>query len=307
LGVEPNFIRVKHLDDAGQALQLPDTDTALEKMLIVNVAQNIRQETARRAGFNSSGVSRNSRLVERHDSTYGMYWKSYDFAGNVGRQNLFEHPLGPSGMLRPGLSIEPFEAAEGELIFSLPNGLQGYLLVDETGRRIERGPTQIVSDPKQGDRTVVNGISCMSCHYAGIIQKTDEIREHILLNRDAFPEADEILALYGPSEEMSRLMNEDAERFRHAVEATGSTVSKDGEPVVNMSRRFEEDLDLRQAAAEVGMTSEESTSRIQQTPRLRRVFGQLMVAGGTAKREVFAKAFSDIVRTLDLGTPSGRQ
>src|SRR5262249_41159388 len=78
-----------------QVLRLPDTVAALEKRLEVEAEKNIRQERVWRAGFNGSGVSRNNRVIERHRSAYGAYWKSYDFAGNVGRQNLFQHPLGP--------------------------------------------------------------------------------------------------------------------------------------------------------------------------------------------------------------------
>src|SRR5581483_5223157 len=104
---------------------------------------------------------------------YGSYWKSYDFAGNAQRKNLFSHPLGP------GDGDSDFQHDGGELIFSLPNGLQGYLLIDAKGNRIDKGPVAIVSDPKQGDRQVANGISCMSCHARGMIDKADQVREHV--------------------------------------------------------------------------------------------------------------------------------
>jgi hypothetical protein len=74
-----------------EVLQLPASDRALEKMLRVDVAENIRQERVARAGFNSSGVSRNNRLIERHESGGVVYWKSYDFAGNTEKRNLFAH------------------------------------------------------------------------------------------------------------------------------------------------------------------------------------------------------------------------
>ena len=61
----------------------------------------------------------NNRMVERHRSIHGAYWKSYDFAGSVGAQNIFNHPL-------------DFTHDGGEVIFNLPNGLQGYYLVNAT-------------------------------------------------------------------------------------------------------------------------------------------------------------------------------
>src|SRR5207237_1309513 len=75
-------------------------------------------------------------------------------------------------------------------IFSLPNGLQGYMLVDAKGKRIDKGPTSIVSDPKRPDRAVENGLSCMSCHARGIIPKADQVRAHALKNARSFAAAE---------------------------------------------------------------------------------------------------------------------
>src|SRR5206468_122945 len=95
-------------------LQLPRTESELEKLLRVDTLENIRQERAVRAGFNGSGVSRNNRLIERHESGATVYWKSYDFGANTGRQNLFAQPLGP------GDHDAAFLHDGSEIIFSLP-------------------------------------------------------------------------------------------------------------------------------------------------------------------------------------------
>ena len=157
-------------------LQLPTTDRGLERLLQVDVPGDIQEETVARAGFNGSGVSKNNRLIERHDAAYGAYWRSYDFADNTGRHNVFEHPLGP---LTGATSFEP---AGGEIIFHLPNGLQAYLLVDGLGRRLERAPIEIVSDPKRPDQRVETGLSCMSCHARGLIPRADQVRAHVERN-----------------------------------------------------------------------------------------------------------------------------
>jgi hypothetical protein len=47
-----------------EVLRLPATLRELEKLLRFDSAENIRQETVARAGFNSSGVSRNNRLID---------------------------------------------------------------------------------------------------------------------------------------------------------------------------------------------------------------------------------------------------
>ena len=138
-------------------LSLPLTDRELETRLEVDVARNLTNAPGVRvwrAGFNNSGVSTNNRVVERHTSRYGAYWKSYDFAGSVGAQNIFTHPLN-------------FNHDGGEAIFNLPNGLQGYYLVNASGFRLDEAPINIVSNPAASDPTVRNGLSCIGCHTEG--------------------------------------------------------------------------------------------------------------------------------------------
>jgi len=173
-------------------LQMPSTDRGLERLLQVDALGNIQEETVARAGFNGSGVSKNNRVLERHDGTYGAYWRTYDFAGNTERQNIFDHPLGPSPI------DDAFNQAGGESIFHLPNGLHGYLLVDKNGKRVEKGPTDIVSDPQRPDRAVEAGLSCMSCHARGFIHKADQVRAHVLKNAQAFKkdQIESVKALY---------------------------------------------------------------------------------------------------------------
>ena len=165
-----------------------------------------------RAAFNASGVSRNNRLIERHESTNGAYWRSYDFGGNADRKNVFAHPLGP------GDGQDGFEHDGGETIFALPNGLQGYMLIDARGARIDKGPMEIVRDNKQADGAVVNGISCMSCHNRGLIEKADQLRE-VVEKTKAFDKKvpETVMVLYPPRETMDEYF-----RGRHgAVRAGG--------------------------------------------------------------------------------------
>jgi tetratricopeptide (TPR) repeat protein len=277
-------------------LQLPATEQELEKMLRVDVAEDLRQERVARAGFNSSGVSRNNRLIERHEAGAVTYWKSYDFASNTGRQNLFAHPLGP------GDDDGSFRHDGGEIIFNLPNGLQGYMLATGAGKRIDKGPTTIVSDPRRPDRAVENGLSCMSCHAKGLIEKSDQVRDHVLKNREAFTrdDVDTVLALYPPREKFTELLRGDARRFQEAVTATGAPLTAT-EPVAALAQRFEAELDLPLAAAEAGVTPRELLGALDRSPLLAKELGSLRVEGGTVQRQVFVDAFGDVVEVLRLG------
>ena len=283
-------------------LGLPMTDRALEKELRVNVLDNLRDGEAMRAAFNGSGVSRNNRLIERHSALFGAYWKSYDFAGNTDRQNLFAVPLGP------GLRVNSFRHDGGEIIFNLPNGLQGYMLVDGRGDRLDRGPTEIVSDPRRPDRTVVNGLSCMSCHARGIIAKDDQVRPHVEKNRPSFlkDELTQILALYPARERMQRIMADDAAHFKEAVEKTGCKAGTT-EPIAALALRFEAEIDLNQVAAELGMPTAQLQKRFAESVTLGRLMGPLAIEGGTVHRDVFTEAFASVVQDLELGKAVPRE
>jgi formylglycine-generating enzyme required for sulfatase activity/mono/diheme cytochrome c family protein len=280
-----------------EILDLPDTDIELEERLEIDVAENIEQGQVARAGFNNSGVSQNNRLIERHAVTLtgGAYWKSYDFASNKGRKAIFAHPLGPQGE-------QAFEHDGGEIIFSLPNGLQAYLLVDADGKRIDKGPTQIVRDPKRPDSAVVNGLSCMTCHVRGMIVKDDQVRQAVLANPDAYSpgEIAAVKAIYAAGSDLQRLMKLDADRFEKAVLQTGGKLGTT-EPIVTLARRFEEDLDVDLVAAEVGLPTGEFQQRMKLTPVVARLLAPLTVPGGSVKRDAFAENFRVVIDQLGLG------
>jgi tetratricopeptide (TPR) repeat protein len=278
-------------------LQLPKTDRELEQELKVDAAADIEQDRVARAGFNGSGVSRNNRLIERHRTAFGAYWKSYDFAGNAGRQNLFTHPLGP------GTSDRTFRQDGGEIIFNLPNGLQGYMLVDGQGRRIDEGPTKIVSVKNRPDPTVINGVSCMFCHARGLIDKGDQIQQHVEKNSNAFSEeeARAVRALHPIEVDFRALVRNDVDRFREAMLLAGAQQGHT-EPVAALAARFESDLDLAAAASELGLRPAALLSGLDRSSNLGQALGALRVEAGTVPRAVFVRVFADALDALHLGT-----
>ena len=276
-----------------EVLQLPQTAEELEAKLDVNVVDNVDGELVVRAAFDDSGVAEFNRLIERHETGYGAYWKSYDFASNDGLKHLFEHPL-------------DFQEDGGEIIFNLPNGLQAYLIVDANGGRIDEAPLAVVID-REGVRKglgaeVINGISCMSCHARGINEKQDQVRNHIENNPNAFnrKDAETILALHVGPDELGQLMQEDADRFQQAVAATGGEV-RATEPIVALSARFQDPLNLALAAAEAGVAPADFQAALAANSALARALGLLKSKGGTVKRAVFLKQFPALIEELDVG------
>ena len=135
---------------------------------------------------------------------------------------MFAYPLGPG-------SVEnTFLHAGGEAIFSLPNGLQGYYIMNAVNNRLDKAPNAIVSDPKRPDKAVELGISCMGCHIPGIHVRRPTrctITSRPTRKRSRKPIAESALALYPPKDKSMAQMEEDAKKFQNALEKTGTQVA----------------------------------------------------------------------------------
>lgn len=270
-------------------LGLPATVLELEQSLGVNVEGNVAEFEALRAGFNDSGVSEFNRIIERHaipTASNRYYYLSHDFNSKSGNANIFAEPI-------------DFVEAGGEYIFSLPNGMQAYAISDAVGNILDEAPIQIVNDPKQRDRTVRTAISCMSCHDRGILPKADEIWPFVKLNLNQFneDEREKIEALYRP--EFLDIQHSDAGIFADAL--TKAEVSVDApEPIILTYLSFDADLDLRRAAAELGIDPEILKKNLALLGGLDKSLLALY-DGGTISRETFSLVFKDIMCALVIG------
>lgn len=304
-------------------LDLPDGDDAalkLEKKLNVDVRRDFERNRLARAGFQKSNVSEFNRLVDRHPAAHGAYWKSYDFGSSAGKQNLLDNPLGPPFENHP-FARYAFQHDGGELIFNLPNGLQAYLLVDSKGKRIDEGPINIVFDAKSplGNRTVINGISCMVCHVHGMQPFKDEIRDHHAAQGDA---VDKVQNLYPKHDAMNALLERDRQRFLSALDAAigpfvrvGSDANRPleklDEPVGGIAKRFSKDLAFQDVMAEIGL-QDPNVAKAQFSLAAFRKQGLGAVAEGKLiKREAwqhFSKTepfshYHQVAEGLSIGTP----
>ncbi len=236
-------------------------DDCLESQLGINILQDIQDEFDKnkdftgRAGFKKSDVSLFNRVVERHlfnAANNRAFWISYDFNGQNGDQNILVNPL-------------DFNFNGGEVIFSLENGLQGYMLTDAAGGRLNEGPTEIVQDKSQKDQLVRNGVSCMGCHNAGLIKVNDDIRSGLdaMTNGTDFDDItkDKIRDLYPRQDEFEILQDEDVDRFNAGLTKAGVTVgAKD--PVLTSFLSFDLDVTLRRVGAEYDLSESDILKRI---------------------------------------------
>ncbi len=273
----------------------------LEDFLRVDVVANLlaQRPEIMRAGFPTSGVSNNNRLIERHPLGQGAYWKSYDFRSSTWEGNLQQFPLGPVFDRNPYPRLA-FKHDGGEIIFHLPNGMQGYLLVDGQDRRIDKGPIEVVSDPAgfSGTPVVVNGISCMACHKNGMRPApADQIRT----GKGILGEARErVKLLYPERAELNRAIERDQQLFLASLErAIGPYLRQDSvsktlpitelpEPVSETARTYyavRDDLDAVTVASELYLPSAREVVRKANSGVWRQLgLGALALEGGRIKR-----------------------
>ena len=268
-------------------LALPQTVNELEEQLEVFVDENLQNAPGKRvwrAGFNNSGVSQHNRVVERHLSRYGAYWKSYDFAGSTGSRHIFSHPL-------------DFTHDGGEIIFNLPNGLQAYYLVDAGGNRLDVAPTDIVSNPAASDPAVRNGLSCIGCHTEGMKTFEDQVRAVVEIAENPSYDKAQALDLYAQKIVMDKHVAEDTARFQTALEKIGEF--GDIEPVQRFHELFQRPLNATHAAAATGLETETFLDKISKNTTLQNLLGALIIENGTVKRDAWTANFDDVISELN--------
>ncbi|MFT5523974.1 MAG: hypothetical protein ACI9HK_001923 [Pirellulaceae bacterium] len=277
-------------DDAANPKRMTDVD--LEQYLGVDVIDNIVRGNVWRSGFTESGISGQNRLVERHAmKSGGFYWKSYDFKSSNRTAILSEFPLGPSFDGNQFRELA-FIHDGGEIIFSLPNGLQAYLLVDARGNRIEAGPIEVVADSLRtsGNEQIVSGLSCIACHRGGMIEPPDdEVRRFSGVVGSA---RDHVRRIYPEDKEFRRLLEKDRKLFaRSLAEATRDFVAEGNikslpEPVGEVARHYHlEPMRIETVAADLYISVDRLRGAIEADPRLRQLGLRVLLRdGGTIKR-----------------------
>lgn len=302
-------------------LDIPDTLMELEQMLQLNIEDNILNNRIQRSGFAKSGVSRQNRLLERHESPATAYfWISYDFLPRVARGDLTRFPLGPVFDRNPH-PRQAFQHDGGEVIWSLPNGMQGYMLVDGKGDRLDAGPIEVVFDRAAilGTPSIINGVSCMYCHRAGMISDfRDEIRFAEAVGGEA---RKKVLEIYPTHEEMQDSTQRDSDLFVRALEkVVAPFLLEDGdirtvldypEPVGKVAEMYSRDLTPNEVALELDIARPELLqAKIEANRELLRYGLGTMIQDppGTLKREKWesrdgTSLMQDVSAELRIGTP----
>ncbi len=244
----------------------------------IDVDENIAEEEAIRAGTTKSRISRQDRLVERHDIGIrgGAYWQSFDFDDNA-NDSIFEDPFG-------------FTPGGTEAIFTLPNGMLGYIIADANDNIVE--DSDILLDTSQNNFRAVTAVSCSNCHATGFIPVVDEVRDiavrnarEIGLNRD---ELEQLEAIYVSPDVFARQVKSDSETFYQRALSQAELPIQGGDPVANVFLRFDQDLELRDVAGDLGVTPEDLEDNL---AILNPVLAVLDSPNGSIDRDDFTDVF----------------
>jgi hypothetical protein len=274
-------------------LGIPASLKELETQLGVSIADDIANQRVARAGFRDSGPSRFNRVIERHalSDNRGVLWLTYDFDAGTGFSNIITHPL-------------DFRHTSSELMFSLANGLHGYMIVDSRGARLDKAPNAAVQDMQASDSAIEAGISCTNCHLeTGVNAQHDELREAVTLIGTDVAATDAILALYKDDATLDAAFEADSQRYRAALAAARLSQFTDG-TAHQLDDAFAGLLRARDVASVLGLEEQQLLAAIASSPG---VFPPealaLRVAGSMLARDRFEAKLAQFVGALGLGVP----
>jgi len=242
-----SFIDAAMIGNLYYAIINVDVNATIDDFILnelqIDVDQDILDGDAIRAGTTKSRISRQDRLVERHDIGIrsGAFWQSFDFLDDQ-NESIFQDPFG-------------FAEGGSEVIFTLPNNLMAFAIADANGVILE--DSDILLDTQQNNFRAITSISCSSCHAGGFQPVVDEvgptsIRNAVALglNRD---EVEQLQDLYLPSAEFQAVVTSDSEQFYQNALNRLQLPIKGGDSVSGIYLQFDRDLSIYEAAGDLGV------------------------------------------------------
>jgi mono/diheme cytochrome c family protein len=217
----------------------------IRDQLGIDVEENLADGQVVRAGTSRSQISRQDRVLERHEIELrrGVYWQSFDFEAGAANDSIFTNPFG-------------FNQGGTEAIFTLLNGMLGFIIADRDDAIVAE--SNILLDTFQDDFTARTSVSCSSCHAQGFNPVVDEVGPFVRANRIQFrrDELEAVEEIYPGATAFARIIEQDSLGFvdtlrRANLPTTGA------DPVGATYVRFNADVDLATAAGDLGVTPDE--------------------------------------------------
>jgi len=225
----------------------------IQNDLGIDIQDDIDNGDAVRAGTTRSRISRQDRVVERHEIGVrgGALWQAFDFKADDANDNIFEDPFG-------------FQPGGTEVIFTLPNGMLGFIIADENDNIVE--DSDILLDTNQNNFRAVTSVSCANCHATGLIPVVDEVgpfaianARSLRLNRD---DVEKLQDIYVSPEDFAQTVKDDSSTFYQRALTSAGLPIQGGDPVSNVFLRFDADMTLADVAGDLGVTPDDLTDAL---------------------------------------------
>lgn len=242
-----------------QLLGLPKTLAEIEKFANVRIQEAEDNGAAVWAVVMDSNVALHNRRLRGYrvirGPNGGAFWISDDVLSSNDERDLLSNPLAG-------------KVDAHEIIFSLPNGLQGYAITDGKGVRLDVVNSAIALDRETKLRDNNLGIrNCMTCHLEGMRTIADEMRA--LANPKLTIAADErsaerIADLYF-FVDVNVVTKRDSEQFQLTGLATnGLTAAANGANMEYLYRRYwDRPVTVEAFADELGCAPEQLIGAVQ--------------------------------------------
>jgi mono/diheme cytochrome c family protein len=285
-----SMLDVASIGNVYYALIGVDVQQTLDDFIIneleIDVNQNLIDEEQVRAGTTRSRISRQDRVIQRDEigNRQGVLWQAFDFEDVDGNDSIFENV---------------FDFAEGgtEAIFTLENGLFGFIIADADGNIVE--DSDILLDTNQNNFRAVTAVSCSNCHAQGLIPVVDEVREIALANaRTIGLNADEVEQLrnvYPTAAEFARIVEGDTQQFYQSALTRARVPTEGIDPMSAVFFRFDQRMSLEDAAGDLGLRPEELDDDLNLLNPALQVLSQ-----GTVDRDDFTQFYVDSLCILQV-------
>lgn len=253
------------------------------------------------AGFFGSPITQNkNRLISRMESDEGYFWTTFDANSNFqDDKNYFEFPC-----LIEMNCIKTARHDASEVIYTLPNGLQGYGLYNAAFVREDAAPLDVVQNVNSPfSPEIINGLDCHRCHSQGLIPTTDQVRESVIANASEFDpdDVEKVRAFYPTNSGLSAAFTADINVYRAALNKIGQDI---GVPdTVNvLADDLRRDQNARDVAGFLFMSKEQFATCVNGDATLKAQIGQLISSEtATISLAQFIVSFPNIVRGCRLG------
>jgi hypothetical protein len=248
---------------------LLDIPADADDFLTLDLGIDLPSGESTRAGFTAAARAGEAQfLAQRFDLEVraGVAWQISEFGGD-----LFDDPLGAA-------------RGEREIVFTLPNGLQGHVLADGNGR--VKATSDVLADRSESDGRAQIATSFFRSR-AGGVELEDEVRAFVQANPGNFNSAERsaILAAYPAAAQLAQLLASDRDSFfATALERLGLDIDAAPEPIAKSLADFNAGVDLATAAGELFLSVDDLRDNL---ALLDPVFSVLAATNGRLARHAF--------------------